>query len=108
VRWREAALWLVPLDGGPRQRIPASDGLQPLFWDETGTRLYARDGLDLPARIVTIDVASGTRRPWTEVRPSDPVGISDAFNVVGTSDGKAYAYSFIRTLSELFVVEGLR
>jgi DNA-binding winged helix-turn-helix (wHTH) protein len=108
VRKREAALWLVPLDGSAAQRIPASDGLMPLFWDESGRRLYARDGMELPARIVTIDPASGERRPWLEVRPSDPVGISDAFTLVGTPDGKAYAYSFIRTLSELFVVEGLR
>lgn len=108
VRRREAALWLVPLDGTPQQRIPASDGLTPLFWDEAGVRLYARDGTDLPARIVTIDVATGARRPWVDVRPSDPVGISDAFTLVGTPDGEAYAYSFIRTLSELFVVEGLR
>jgi hypothetical protein len=80
----------------------------PLFWDESGRWLYARDGTELPARIVTIDPASGERRPWLEVRPSDPVGISDAFTLVGTPDGKAYAYSFIRTLSELFVVDGLR
>src|SRR5262245_28855082 len=108
VRRREAGLWLVPLDGSAAQRIPASDGLMPLFWDQAGRRLYARDGMDLPARIVTIDVASGERRPWLEARPSDPVGISDSLTLVGTPDGKAYAYSFIRTLSELFVVEGLR
>ena len=64
--------------------------------------------MELPARIVTIDVATGERRPWLEARPSDPVGISDSFTLIGTPDGKAYAYSFIRTLSELFVVEGLR
>jgi dipeptidyl aminopeptidase/acylaminoacyl peptidase len=108
VRWREAALWLVPLDGGPHQRIPASDGLRPLFWDESGRRLYARDGRSLPARTVALDVVTGERTPWLEVRPSDPVGISDSFTLIGTPDGKAYAYSFIRTLSELFVVEGLR
>jgi hypothetical protein len=40
--------------------------------------------------------------------PSDPAGVTAVLNVRMTADGKAYAYSFDRELSDLFLVEGVR
>ena len=40
--------------------------------------------------------------------PNDPAGVTAVLNVRMTADGKSYAYSFDRELSDLFVVEGVR
>ena len=40
--------------------------------------------------------------------PLDPSGVERISNVVVTPDGKYYAYTYSRLLSDLFVVEGLK
>jgi hypothetical protein len=51
---------------------------------------------------------TGRKTPWRELSPPDAVGISGVADIVGTPDGKTYAYTYYRRLSELFAVEGLR
>jgi hypothetical protein len=63
----------------------------------------------VPGKVYLLDVATGKKELWKEFLPADSAGVS----VIGggiraTPDGKAYAYSFQRVLSELFVVEGVR
>lgn len=62
----------------------------------------------VPAILSRLDVATGQRTPWRELSPPDAVGVRAVGDITGTPDGKAYAYSYYRRLSELFVVEGLR
>jgi hypothetical protein len=40
--------------------------------------------------------------------PADSAGVTAIINVRMTGDGKSYAYSFDRELSDLFLVEGVR
>jgi len=40
--------------------------------------------------------------------PVDPAGVERISNVVVTPDGKFYAYTYARQLTDLFVVEGLK
>jgi hypothetical protein len=40
--------------------------------------------------------------------PSDAAGVSAISPPLVTPDGQSYAYNFIRTLSDLYLVEGLR
>jgi hypothetical protein len=57
-------------------------------------------------------MASGRRELWKELGPADPTGLANnsgiANNVLLTPDGKVYSYSFMRDLSALYVVEGLK
>jgi hypothetical protein len=55
-----------------------------------------------------IDVASGARRPWKELRPPDPAGVLAIGPILLSADGQSYIYSYRRLLDELFLVEGLR
>ena len=41
-----------------------------------------------------------------ELTPSDPAGVASIGQVRLTPDGKSCVYSFKRTLSELYLVEG--
>jgi len=55
-------------------------------------------------------MATGRREPWLDASPPDPAGVSrlDSSGAALTPDGRYYAYAYLRTLSDLFLVEGLR
>ena len=96
-----------PVDGGePKPITGLEDNEYPVQWTDDGA-LYVRQG-GIPAKISRIDVDSGQRTPWKEIAPADPAGIWSMMRVMITRDGKSYAYGFSRSLSELYLVEGLK
>jgi hypothetical protein len=60
------------------------------------------------APVYRLDVASGKRELVTTLSPTDLAGVTAIQNVRFTPDGKSYAYSFSRELSDLFLVENVR
>ena len=96
-----------PVDGGVALPFAGlEDNEYPVQWTQDGT-LYARKG-GVPAKISRIDVATGQRTAWKEIAPADPAGIWSMMRVMLTRDGKSYAYGYSRSLSELYLVEGLK
>jgi eukaryotic-like serine/threonine-protein kinase len=75
----------------------AADGKSLLIWNYVST-----------PRLDRMDIASGKRVPFTEIRPSDGTGIVGFSFCRASPDGKAHIYSAYRLLSDLFVVNGLR
>ena len=61
----------------------------------------------LPANDVS-GTETGDRTLWKTLAPSDPAGVPSINAVSLSSDGRFYAYSFDRTLSDLYLVEGVR
>jgi hypothetical protein len=55
-----------------------------------------------------VDVATGERSSWTEVRVEDKAGAGPMLPLAITPDGQSYAFSVHRVLSELYLVRGLR
>jgi len=99
---------MFPIAGGSPSPIPGlADGEYPLRFTPDGRTLYVWKR-DVPAHVYAIDVASGRRELWKDLMPLDPAGIERISNVVVTPDGKSYAYTYSRQLSDLFVVEGLK
>jgi hypothetical protein len=45
---------------------------------------------------------------WKSFEPLDAAGIDNISRVLMSADGKAYVYGYIRTLSDLYLVEGLK
>jgi hypothetical protein len=58
--------------------------------------------------VYRLDVATGKRDLVTTLAPSDLAGVTAIQNLRITPDGKSYAYSFSRELSDLFLVDGAR
>jgi eukaryotic-like serine/threonine-protein kinase len=79
-----------------------------LAWTVDGRGLYLFDREGLPARIFVLDLATGRKTLWREIAPSDPADVARIRNIRIRPDGRAYAYSFVRSLSELYLVEGLQ
>jgi hypothetical protein len=58
--------------------------------------------------VYRVDVATGRKDLWKEIGPSDPAGVTGLGHVLLTPDGASYAYNYARTLSDLYLVEGLK
>lgn len=98
---------IVAAAGGDARDLATLFPAAPVQWNSDGTSLYLRDLRSrVPVRIVRFDVAHSSIRPWKELAPSDRTGLDYLMNAVVTPDGKSYAYSWLRDLSELYVVEG--
>ena len=101
---------LYPLDGGgdPQPISGTRPGQDEVVgFDDTGKSLNVRSG-DLTMRIERLDIATGKRTLVREVTPADPTGVARISTLQLTPDGRSYCYSFMRALSRLYVVEGLR
>jgi eukaryotic-like serine/threonine-protein kinase len=105
-------LW--PMDDEHGARAPADvpglgAGDQPLQWTEDGRGLFVRRaGPVFPVAIDRLEIATGKRTPWRELQPSDTAGVGHIGDVLITPDGGSYAYNCQRSLSDLYVAEGLR
>lgn len=63
---------------------------------------------DLPAQVSTFNLESATLQPVHEMRLPDPAGIQSIRPPVIRLEGKACAFSHLRVLSTLYLVDGLR
>ena len=94
-------------DGAPRLVPGVQTGELSAGWSGDSRALFVYRYVDLPARIRRIDLASGKGTMVGEVLPSDPGGVEGIGPVTITPDGSHFAYSYMRTLSQLFLVRGL-
>ncbi len=95
----------------PGDSVPVSGVLKgefPIQWSPDAKSLYVRGPGELPARVFRVDPVSGKRELWNQFAPSDPTGVVTVQGVVMTPDAAAYAYTYVRILSELYVAEGLK
>jgi hypothetical protein len=103
--------WLLyPIEGGeprPIQGLETDDW--PLGWEEGGRGLFVLAARSkIPTAVVRLDLEMHRTRPWLELAPPDRAGVSQLYNATVTPNGRFYAYSYVRTLSDLNLVEGLR
>ena len=106
----DRATWIVPMSGGgPGQALP---GVKPdefaAGWVADGHSIYVVDGNSMPAKIYVMDIKTGERKLHNEFAPADPSGVPGVGGGIITPDGKFYLYDVPRTLSYLYVVEGLK
>lgn len=81
---------------------------QPLQWSPDGTLLFVRRTGAWPAAVDRVNTATGDRGPWKTIQPADLAGIDGVFRILITPDGKSYCHDYVRVLSELSIVEGLK
>jgi serine/threonine protein kinase len=99
---------LFPAGGGDgRVAAGTKAGDVAIEWSDDNSALYVLERAHGQLKIVRVDVASGERRDWVDIRPGDPAGILDIMPVHITPDGQTYAYGYRRFLSDLFIATSL-
>jgi Tol biopolymer transport system component len=101
-------IYLYPLAGGEPTPIPGSaTGDIPSRWTSDGRAVFVYRRDQMPTKLIRIDIATGRRELWKELVPADSAGVTEVASVIPTSDGRSYVYSYIRQLSDLYLVEGV-
>ncbi len=103
---QKVSLWPVA-GGSPRPVVASEPGDRPAGWTPDGRHLWAYRRGEIPASIYRLDLVNGTRQVWKTLLSRDSVGVS-SIDFCVTPTGHAYFYSYERSLSDLFVVSGLR
>jgi hypothetical protein len=100
---------LIKIAGGPAQPLPSGQYYEfPIAWSDDGRSVFMADMGAVGSRISQVDVATGTRTPWKTLLPSDSAGVTTVRFVRMRHDGRSYAYSYVRRLSQLFIISGLK
>jgi eukaryotic-like serine/threonine-protein kinase len=103
------SLTIFHLGGSARELPEQSEGYIPIQWLSDGRSLLVWRPAEFPARIMLYDVVTGEQRLWKELAPPDLTGFKAITNVCVSRDGSAYAFSYLRALSQsLYLVEGMR
>jgi Tol biopolymer transport system component len=100
--------YLYPLSGGEPTPIPGldpQDGVAQITPD--GRFLYVRRRAEVPMKVYRLEITTGRKEMWRTLMPGDAAGVAN-LSPLPTPDGSAYIYSYVRTLSDLFLVEGVR
>jgi DNA-binding winged helix-turn-helix (wHTH) protein/Tol biopolymer transport system component len=100
--------FLYPVDGRERRPCPGPEEEEwPIQWSADGRHVYVHKQGTFPVRVTRIELSTGRREPWKELAPADPAGVTFVQPIL-TRDARAYAYTYYRYLSDLYLVTGVR
>ena len=100
-----------PLDGSGIRRIPGLDSNYYVTgWSPDGGSLYVGSTRlsEKTAKVFKVEIASGKMEPWKTFGAEAGAGVSQVSGPRFSRDGSAYAYVYVRVLSEAYVVTGLK
>jgi len=107
---KEGTRLIVPISGNqpplPLPFIQAQE--QVVGWTADSKSVYVSDTSSTPAKVYVVDLKTGQRRLHHQEAPGDLAGVFGVGGTRITPDGNFYLYSVGRTLSYLYVVEGLK
>jgi serine/threonine protein kinase/Tol biopolymer transport system component len=100
--------WLYTLSGGEAQAVK---GLLPedrwMGWSSDGRSAFVFQDKKTLALAFQLDLVSGSRRLVGKAAPQDASGLTSVSPLIVTPDGRSYAFTYTRSLSDLFVVQGV-
>jgi Tol biopolymer transport system component len=102
-------VYLFPVAGGePKSAAGVEAGEFPTAWSSDGRSLFVMTRGQIPAQVFRVDVSTGQRTFWRSFEPADSAGIDTIRGVLVSADNKSYVYGYSRTLSDLYLVQGLK
>jgi Tol biopolymer transport system component len=109
VRGPDLKLYLYPVEGGEPTPIPGvTTDDWPAGWSADSRSIFVYRRREIPAKVDRLEIATGRRELWRELKPDDSAGIASIAPVLPTPDGRAYVYGYFRTLSDLYLAQGLK
>jgi len=100
---------IYPVDGSPPAPVKGLEpGETPVRWCSDGRSIIVASENKFVIHVSRMELATGRREPLADLKPADPVGLMDIGGGAVTPDGKSYVYNDRRTLSDLYLVGGIR
>ncbi len=108
---------LAALDGSEVRPLPDSDAIRSIGhggygdtigWARDGRGVFAWRDTSQPAAAIEIDridLTTGVATPWKRLAPEDKTGEVWFTRALVLGDGDGYAYSFVRALSDLYLLD---
>jgi len=107
---KDGAPWMVPFAGNqtpqPLSFVRADEAVAG--WTANSKSIYVGDVSSRPVKVYVADLKTGQRRLHHQHAPGDLAGVAGVGSGRITLDGNFYLYTVGRTLSYLYVVEGLK
>jgi serine/threonine protein kinase len=107
---KDGAHWMVPFAGDqtaqPLSFVRADEAVAG--WTADSKSIYVGDVSSTPVKVYVADLKTGQRRLHHQHAPGDLAGVAGVGSGHITPDGNFYLYTVARTLSYLYVVEGLK
>lgn len=101
--WGDVPMELVDLASGEVRRAALQSEDEPIEWSQDNRHVYVLRESETEATLLRVDVFSGQRQLWKQVRPSDPAGLLSLSRFYVNASGNAYTYGASRVLSVLYV-----
>jgi hypothetical protein len=100
---------LYPIAGGEARPLAgwSSEDIW-ITWSADARSAYVYDDEKTSAPVYRLDMATGKRNLVATFAPNDSDGVTAIVSVRIAADGKTYAYSDTRELSDLFIVSGVK
>ncbi len=111
MRGHDAKLGIWPMDGSGFRPIPGLDSLYyGVGWSPDGSSVYVSSGGadQRIAKVFKINPATGKMELWQNFGADAGAGVTETGAPHFSDDGSAYAYVYVRILSEAYVVTGLK
>jgi Tol biopolymer transport system component len=105
---RKDTLTLYPLDSGQPREIKSPFPGDVRFWAQDARYVFSGLRPEVPLKVYRFDLETGAMQPWRELVPTDRTGVYNLGQLRLTPDTRWYVYSYVRDLSDLYIVEGLR
>ncbi len=100
--------YVYSLSGGEPTEVPGLEKEDAVDQRSTdGRYLFVHRRGEAPIRVFRLELSSGKKEPWRTLMPEDGAGVSELVPIP-TPSGEAYVYNYTRTLSDLYLVEGVR
>jgi Tol biopolymer transport system component len=105
----EGKFYLYPTEGEGRQPAPGTlPGDLPVRWGVDGHSVFVTRAGDIPAKVYRVDFTNQSRRLIAELSVPDRTGLTGIRYIQIAPDGKSYAFTFSRFLTELYLIEDLK
>jgi len=104
----QGLLYRQPLGRAPEKVLKFQFGEIPIGWTPDAKFLYLAQNGRPAVTISRLNVATGHRHVWKEIPLPTSASTLKCEAIVITPDGRSYAYTYTRSLSDLYVVQGLK
>jgi len=98
--------YIQPLDGGEPKPIPGLEtDDEPIQWSDDGRAVYVIGSGEFATKIYRVNLATGDRRAWKDIDPSNKVGLVglelNPGGILITPDGKVCVYTYWILLQQI-------